>query len=363
MTDKEQIIKDTYYDADTGFVGIDKLSKKLSKHKITKAEISKVLKNQEVYQINQRTTHDQSFIPMYPLQEFQIDLIYLEHTHLNDASYGLCCIDVFTKKADIQLMKKKNEIETTNAMKIILDKMGVPESIYCDEGTEFNNKHFKKLLSDNNIELILTLRHAPFVERFNRTIKEMLYKYMFVTKSKTIVKVLPKLLNNYNNSYHKAIKMTPNEVNDKNVLDVLNNIIASAKKPIERPKIKIGDTVRVLLKEKGNDKKYKKRWSKTVHTISDIDGQKYKIKDLDRTYLRAYLLKIDTVENPTIEPDLEGTREGHLRDIAKRTLIPVEKILKDNVPLTRNEKKRLDSTLTDKLIIPKDIKRVPKKKQ
>ena len=57
-------------------------------------------------------------------------------------------------------------------------------------------------MSDNNIEIIFTLGHAPMVERFNRTLKELLNKYLQSTNSKTITNVLPKILNNYNSSYH-----------------------------------------------------------------------------------------------------------------------------------------------------------------
>ena len=93
---------------------------------------------------------------------------------------------MFTKKADIELMKKKDKTESVRAMSILLEKMGISETIYCDEGTEFTSNAFKELMKDNNIEISFTLRHAPFVERFNRTIKGMIYKYLEMTKSKTI---------------------------------------------------------------------------------------------------------------------------------------------------------------------------------
>ena len=94
---------------------------------------------------------------MYENQEYQIDLIYLENKHLNQASYGLCCIDVFSKKADVELMKRKDEKSTLEALKNVIKRMNKPYSIYCDEGSEFTNKEFKKYCEDNDIELIITL--------------------------------------------------------------------------------------------------------------------------------------------------------------------------------------------------------------
>src|SRR5437879_3187966 len=96
-------------------------------------------------------------------------------------------------------------------MEQIVKRMGIPKYVYCDEGSEFNNDQFKKLMDKHGIELIFTLRHATIVERLNRTIKEMLYKYLQSTIQKRS-HVLPKILKNYNNSYHRIIGMAPNEV-------------------------------------------------------------------------------------------------------------------------------------------------------
>ncbi len=169
-------------------------------------------------------------------------------------------------------MKKKTSKNTSEAMEIILSRMGLPKAVYCDEGTEFTSHEFKKLMEKNKIRLIFTLTHAPVVERFNRTLKEMLNKYLIVSKSKTITNILPKILENYNNSYHSSIGMSPNNVNKNNEHIVWKNLFRKAKKMTIRS-LTIGDHVRVMLKEKSNIKKHKPRYSKTVHTITDIkDG-------------------------------------------------------------------------------------------
>ncbi len=85
------------------------------------------------------------------------------------------------------------------------------------------------------------------VERLNRTIKEMLYKYLQSTGTKTITNVLPKIVKNYNNSYHTTIKMAPNEVNESNIDEVYHNILSKATIKIREP-LNVGDRVRVQLK-------------------------------------------------------------------------------------------------------------------
>jgi hypothetical protein len=323
----EDIIRKVYYDPNTGFSGIEKTYQTLKKmgSNIKREEIKKFLEKQEVVQINKKNYGKPgSFVPPYPLFEFQIDLIYLENKHLNKASYGLVCIDTFSKKGDVELLKRKSAPQVTEAMGKILNRMGIPKSVYCDEGSEFNNAEFKKLMNDNKIELIFTLRHAPMVERLNRTLKELLNKYLQSTDTKTITNVLPKILRNYNSSYHKTIRMAPNEVNEKNKGEVYQNILehASRKKYEE---LKVGDSVRVQLKRKSLDKGYKPRYSKQIYEIEKIDSvgdsqtntKYYHVKGLGRKYLRAFLQKVGEIEKNPEPADLEGTREGHLKKLAK----------------------------------------------
>ena len=182
MTDNKtaELIKSTYYNPKTGFQSPYKIYKRLHEKnpEIKLSDVQEVLNKQEIYQTTKLNIGRMgSFIPQRPLHEFQIDLIYLENKHLNKGQkYGLVCVDCFTKFVSIELMKTKTATSTVEAMQKILIKMGSPEMIYCDEGSEFNNKQFKKLCDDNKIELILTLVHAPMVERVNRTIKQMLYR-------------------------------------------------------------------------------------------------------------------------------------------------------------------------------------------
>ena len=51
------------------------------------------------------------------------------------------------------------------------------------------------------------------IERFNRTIKETMFKYFSANNARKYVDILDLLVNQYNNSIHSSIKMTPNEAN------------------------------------------------------------------------------------------------------------------------------------------------------
>ena len=230
--------------------------------------------------------------------------------------------DIFDRTKDINNIWKE-------AMGKILQRMGKPEYVYVDEGSEFNNTQFKKLMEENGIEIIFTLTHAPMVERFNRTLKELLFKYLQSTNSKTITNVLPKILDNYNNSYHKTIQMAPNEVNEKNQHEVHENILKKATIK-QREEVKVGDRVRVQLKSKSFKKGYRPKFSSEIYTVAAIEPPYFIIDGLDRKYLRAFIQKVGEVERNISPADLEGTREGFLKELAQRPIDP-ESITKKEI--------------------------------
>ena len=48
-------------------------------------------------------------------------------------------------------------------------------------------------------------------ERFIRTLKNKLYKYMTLVSKNVYINKLDDIVDEYNNTYHRTIKMKPNE--------------------------------------------------------------------------------------------------------------------------------------------------------
>lgn len=311
-----KIIRDAFYSPETGFVGVDKLYAILKPQGIKRAEIKEWMQSQEVVQRNRKNTQPKnSFVPRFPLQQFQIDLIYIDNPVLNQAKYGLSCIDSFSKRADVELMKKRTQGETIDAMIAIFERMGTPQSIYSDEGSEFDNANFRKFCKDLDIDLIFTFTHATIVERFNRTIKEKISLYLQSSNSKTITNVLPKLIKNYNNTIHGTIGLKPNEVNRETQHIAQINLINQATLR-KYQAIPIGTQVRVELKPKSFRKGYEPKFSQKVHKVTSKDEHYYYLDndDTDRGYFRSNLQIVKALaEEQGIEADLENTREGQLK--------------------------------------------------
>ena len=317
--EKENLIRKTYYDPEHGFVGREALYRKLKKQDISRKDIEEFLKKQEIVQ---RTRHQfrrfNSFVPTAPKQEIQMDLIYLDDATLNEHKYVLTAIDVFTKKASAIPLKKKTGEETAQALKIVLRQLGVPKTIYSDAGSEFRNKHVEKILDEHKIHLEIASNHAPFVERFNQTLKHRLFKYLNAHNVKTWVHVLPKIVGAYNDTIHNTTEVKPNEINDALKDYVLWHIARKGVYGRKYKKLKVGDMVRLQLSydfKKG----YKPKWSKELHKVTRINGNHVFVDGKDVYHLRSDVLPIgeEEIQQPIEGPKLAGTKEGHLKQVAK----------------------------------------------
>ena len=100
------------------------------------------------------------------------------------------------------------------------------------------------------------------IERFNRTIKEKMFKYFSPNNTGKYVDVLDLLVNQYNNSIHPSLKMTPNDASRKeNENKIWRNLYAELGGKTLSPKVVIGDNVRITKEKKIFDKGYTERWT------------------------------------------------------------------------------------------------------
>ena len=79
---------------------------------------------------------------------------------------------------------------------------------------------------------------SVLAERFIRTLKTKIYKYMTSVSKNVYIDKLVDIADEYNNTYHRAIKMKPVEFKDNTYIDFKNEIND------RDPKFKVGDHVR-----------------------------------------------------------------------------------------------------------------------
>ena len=143
-----------------------------------------------------------------------------------------------------------------------------------DQGKEFYNKHVKRLLEDHNINHYSTRGEpkAAVVERFNRTLKERMYKYMTGRNTPKYLDALPDLVQRYNTRIHSSTKMAPADVTPDNASVVWRRLYKPT--PALHPyKFQRGDFVRTSkhLKKTGafGPKSYHGTFSQDVYTVMD----------------------------------------------------------------------------------------------
>ena len=129
----------------------------------------------------------------------------------------LCVIDIFSKYAWAVPLKDKKGITVTNVFqKILKESNRKPNKIQVDKGSEFYNNSFKKWLKDNDVEMYSTQNEGKSVvaERFIKTLKTKICKYISSISKNVYIDKLNDIVNEYNNKYHRTIKMKPVYVKD-----------------------------------------------------------------------------------------------------------------------------------------------------
>ena len=131
-------------------------------------------------------------------------------------------IDIFSKYAWVVSLKDKKDVSIVNAFqKILNDSVRKPNKIWVDKGGEFYNSSFKKWLKGNDTEMYSIYNEGKSVvaERFIRTLKTKIYKYMTSISKNVYIDKLDDIVNEYNNTYHRTIKMKPVDVKDNTFID------------------------------------------------------------------------------------------------------------------------------------------------
>ena len=133
----------------------------------------------------------------------------------------LCVIDIFSKYAWVAPLKDKKGISIVNAFqKILKESDRKRNKIWVDIGSEFYNNSFKKWLKDKDTEMYSIHNEGKSVvaERFIRTLKNKIYKYMTSISKNLYINKLDDIVNEYNNTY-RTIKMKPVDVKDNTYID------------------------------------------------------------------------------------------------------------------------------------------------
>ena len=128
-----------------------------------------------------------------------------------------------------------------------------PSSLCTVTGMEFYNQQVKRVLPANNVALYSTENEekSSVVERWNRTMKNIMWKYLTANNTQKYIDVLPGMVEKYNTTYHRSIKLKPTDArNPANYKHIHNALYAKVNvRKATPPRFHVGDKVRIVRKK------------------------------------------------------------------------------------------------------------------
>ena len=106
-------------------------------------------------------------------------------------------------------------------------------------------------------------------------------KYFTANNTQKYIDVLPSMVEKYNNTYHRSIKLTPSDAHRPANYQYVHNALYT-KTRRSTLKFHVSDSVRITRKKGTFDKGFTPNWTEEVFTISSVKATKlptYTIKD------------------------------------------------------------------------------------
>jgi hypothetical protein len=319
-----EFLKDFFYQKQAGLSSQQSfyLAVREVRPDIKRTEIIEFYKAQPSRQIHSKPRESVFFPIIGPPGSYQMDLMFYDQYKQQNNGYNtlLTIIEINSRMGYVYPLKNKT-------MKSIIEKLmefigSTPKiiAITSDKGSEFNNTEVKQLLKKYDIKFKLVetndKRSMGKVERFNRTIRTIIERYFTTFNTVKWIDILPKIVSTYNNTIHRSIGMKPVDVTKEDISRIHKSTIEQWKEARVRLfEFEVGDKVRILQKAstfgKGGSK-----FSKTIHIVEEIIGNKIKLEGRTKLEHPNELMHVDrldeddNVRDQPTESKAEPSRES-----------------------------------------------------
>ena len=162
-----------------------------------------------------------------------------------------------------------------------------------DRGKKFYNQTFLHYLNEQNIRIYSTNSDlkAVFVERFNKTLLDLIKEPMYIEGKSNCLNHLDAALQKYNNRVHGTTKMTPYEMSFNKPRPNINNHKNKLPKfHAASPKFQVGDFVRVPDKRNIYSEGYTTNWNRElfkIHKITSTNPETYTLEDGNKEIIQG----------------------------------------------------------------------------
>jgi len=327
MTSKFEELFEKY-----NYPSLNKFKQILKAEKIDTNGVDKFIKEKSVLQIHKpviEIKEKQKFIfSLNPFDMVQMDLLdYQKYSRQNKGyKYILIVVDIFTRLAYAEPIKDKTPLSVLNAFK----KFNIQcVSVFHDSGNEYQGK-FLEYLNDNdivNLKAEIGDHHSlGIIDRFSRTLKTIIAKYMTVNNTTKYYDKLSNIISAYNKTPHSSLgDVSPDSVltNKEHYEQVSKINIAKLvfNKSLQRNKNKIakGNYVRIKIKKKEFQKGYEITFTKEIYEVVEVVGEKAKLSN-GKTYKLDVLLLANKEAVDTSEIDKANNELRLKRKLRKEGL-------------------------------------------
>ena len=303
------------------------------KFKIGMHRIRKWLQDQEPYSLTRsaRRKYERSRVVVEGIDsQWDMDLIdMVDMAEQNDGyKYILVAIDIFSRFSHCQAIRTKKGRDVVSALRVILSGSRKPQTVRSDKGQEFRSKVVNKYLEQMGIHHFYaqnTETKANYAERFIKTLKHKIFRYILKKRNQRYVDVLQELVTSYNNTFHSSLNAPPSSITKHNEAEsrLQQYLIRTKttksksnkqlnKKATIKYKLKIGQTVRMSHVRNIFDREYSQKWTGEIFKITARfkrdDLPVYKVEDWDGepiegTFYQQELQSITVDENTEYHVD------------------------------------------------------------
>jgi len=283
----------------TSFGGIRKIYNVIKNidETVNYEEIARWLLKQKTYGVHRYYKHK---FARNPIVSRTIDHIWnadlmenIDFAENDNIRYILIIIDNLSKFCwGVPLFAKTGPEVKRAFVKVVNQSKRKPMILATDAGKEFTNREFKHYLNWRHIKhlVVKDSSHAVIAERLIRTLKEKIQKYMTYNNTKRFIDVFSDIINGYNHSLHSRTKFRPADVNSTNERVVYRNLFKT-RRPVEKSRINIGDSVRIALRREVFDKGYLPNYSNEKFTVYKIyftsPFYKFRVRDSKGVIVRG----------------------------------------------------------------------------
>lgn len=311
-------MQELYYDPTRGFMAVDKLVRKLreeGRNDISRKEVQSFLEKQKTYQLNKQNRLPSAYSTYWVAKnrdEYQVDLMVYDRFEMNNYKYVLCVIDIHSRYVWAKALTNKRLDTYKEAFTEVFESMGKPKTISGDqEFQKMEGWFLQRGVQDFQWSAPNQIHKNPIIERFHKTLAGRLQKWRAAGKNRgQWYLVLPKIVQAYNESWHRTIQARPVDVWEGR--DYNRQFIREVDTTFQ-----IGDRVRYRLDKKPLEKGDVERFSEEIYIITGKSGKRFVLSPfqgdevmapLRRKYNDYELIHAREIEEPPEEEEKEGDR-------------------------------------------------------